>query len=101
MRWPFRDKRIEWSEEKNMQLMRARGVSFNDVVLAIEDDRIIDITPHWNKGKYAHQEIIILLLKGYVHVVPCVVDDEKVFLKTIFANRDVAQRYLLDNNENL
>ncbi|MBI5470634.1 toxin [Candidatus Kaiserbacteria bacterium] len=101
MRWPFKDKRIEWSEEKNRELLHSRGVSFNDVALAIEKDEIIDILPHWNKGRFGHQEIIVLELNGYIHVVPCVVDNEKVFLKTIFAHRDVAKRYLLDNEDQL
>lgn len=99
MRWPYKGLRIEWSEEKNVEIMRTRGVSFDDVELAIEEERIIDIVPHWNAKKYAHQQIIVLILNGYIHVVPCVIDDEKVFLKTIFANRDVVRKYLLDDKE--
>ena len=98
MRWPYRDKRIEWDEKKNTHLMRTRGVSFSDVVLAIEEERLIDIIPHWDTKRYAHQQAIVLILRGYVHVVPCVVDEEKVFLKTIFPSRKVARKYLLDSD---
>jgi len=94
MRWPFKGLRIEWSQKKNVELMRARGISFEDVVLAIEEERIIDIIPHWDKGKYVHQQAIVLRLNGYIHAVPCVVDDKKVFLKTIFPSRKIAQKYL-------
>ncbi|OGG53390.1 hypothetical protein A3H16_01490 [Candidatus Kaiserbacteria bacterium RIFCSPLOWO2_12_FULL_53_8] len=94
MRWPFTGLRIEWSEEKNLKLIRARGVSFDDVVRAIEEDQFIDLIPHWDERKYSHQKAIVVLLNGYIHVVPCVVDKEKVFFKTIFPSRKIAQKYL-------
>ena len=99
MRWPHKGLRIEWSEEKNVELMRTRGVSFIDVELAIEENRIIDIIPHSSAKKYAHQQIIVLMLNEYIHVVPCVIDEEKMFLKTIFANRDVARKYVVDKKK--
>ena len=99
MRWSFHDVRIEWSEAKNRELMRARGVSFQDVERAIEENRVIDVIPHWGKKKYSRQQAIIVSLNGYIHVVPCVTDGEKVFLKTIFPSRKVARKYLLDSEQ--
>ena len=99
MRWSFRDIRIEWSEAKNRDLMRTRGVSFQDVERALEEDRVIDVIPHWGKKRYSHQQAIVLMLNGYIHVVPCVIDSEKVFLKTIFPSRKVARKYLLDSEK--
>lgn len=93
MRWPYRDKRIEWNEKKNEQLIRARGVSFQDVMLAVEEDRLIDIIPHRSK-KNPHQDAIIVNIREYTYVVPCVIGEETIFLKTIFASRKVMRKYL-------
>lgn len=97
MRWPYKGLRIEWYGEKNTELTRSRGISFEDVVLAIEEGLVLEIVPHWSKGQYAHQQAIVVVLNGYVHVVPCVIDEEKVFLKTIFPSRKIAKKYLPDS----
>lgn len=94
MRWPYKGLRIEWSEEKNAEIMCTRGVSFGDVELAIEEGLVLEIVPHWSKGQYAHQQAIVVMLNGYIHVVPCVIDAEKIFLKTIFPSRKIAKKYL-------
>jgi len=96
MRWPFKGLRIEWSQKKNAELIRDRNVSFEDVAVAIKEDLVIDVIPHWDKETYAHQQVIVVILKGYIHAVPCVVDNEKAFLKTIFPSRKIAQRYSSD-----
>ena len=77
--------------------MRTRGVSFDDVEFAIAESSVLEIVPHWSKGQHAHQQAIVVMLNGYVHVVPCVIDEEKVFLKTIFPSRKIAKKYLPDS----
>lgn len=78
--------KIEWNEDKNQQLIEQRGVSFNEVAQKIENDEIIEVLPHPNQ-KYKHQKIIIVLIKNYVHAAPCIIDDQKIFLKTIYPCR--------------
>ena len=95
MRWPYRDKRIEWDEEKNTQLMRTRGVSFNDVALAVEEEgSILDIFPHPNQEVYPHQIILVLNIRNYACVIPFVEDKEKVFFKTVYKSRKFHHIYL-------
>ena len=84
--------RIEWDNEKNEILKQTRDISFEEVKIAVLEDKIIDVIPHFNT-KFSHQEIMILLLKNYIHYVPFVQDEEKIFLKTIVPSRKLNKIY--------
>ncbi len=88
----------DWDSEKNEALITTRGVSFEEVISAIENDDLIDIIEHPNQEKYAHQKIYVVELNGYAYLVPFVQDKNVIFLKTIIPNRK-AQRKYLDINE--
>lgn len=49
----------EFSAEKNQQLISERGISFEEVIAAIEEGLILDIIPHPNSAKYPNQMIYI------------------------------------------
>jgi len=84
--------KIEWNHEKNEYLKKSRDICFEDVKVAILEDKVIDVIPHFNK-KFSHEEIIIVLLKNYIHYVPFVQDDEKIFFKTIIPSRKLNKIY--------
>lgn len=42
-------KYFDWSEEKNKVLKAERDVSFEEVLIAIAEDKILDIIRHPNK----------------------------------------------------
>ena len=86
---PFR-----WSHEKNEQLKAERNVSFEEVVLAIEADRLLDIVAHSNPGKYPNQRMFVVAVEQYVYLVPFVEEDEYYFLKTVIPNRKATRDYL-------
>ena len=80
--------------------MRTRGVSFEDVVLAVgEEGSILDIFPHPNQEAYPHQIILVVRIKDYAYAVPFVADDEKVFLKTMYRSRKLNRVYLHNNQQ--
>lgn len=89
---------FEWDAIKNLKLKQKRRVSFEDVIVALENNKLLEILEHPNKSKYPNQKIFVLDLKGYAYYVPYVEDKEKVFLKTIFPNRKATKKYLLGNN---
>ena len=64
---PFR-----WSAGKNEVLHVQRGVSFEAVVIAIESGDLLDIVEHPNQARYPGQRILVVLISGYVHLVPYV-----------------------------
>jgi uncharacterized DUF497 family protein len=79
---------IVWNEEKNSKLKAERGISFEDVELAIIEDRILDILEHPNKDKYPNQKLLIVEIDNYAYVVPYVEEmNGNIFLKTIFPSR--------------
>lgn len=83
-----------FSPEKNAQLREKRGVSFDEVIAAIENDQVLDIIEHPNTKKYPNQELIIINVKGYVYVVPFVTQENgDLFLKTIYPSRKAKKIY--------
>ena len=88
-----------WDPTKNLKLKVERGISFEQVVMHIEQGDILDIVIHPNPGKYPNQKILILKIKNYAFLVPFVEDDEGIFLKTIIPCRKATRDYIGDNNE--
>ena len=85
---------IDWSQEKNLALKKERGISFEDVMEAIIDERILGIEEHYNKSKYPNQYLLIVEIDGYACVVPYVIDGKSCFLKTIYRSRKYQKKYL-------
>lgn len=92
-------KQISWSEEKNRELKELRGVSFDDVLSALQDDRFLAIEEHSNKEKYPHQKILIVRLYGYIHIVPYVESETGIFLKTVYPDRKYHAKFGGDESE--
>lgn len=88
-----KEKCHEWNEEKNKWLKDNRGVSFEQVMAVIVEEKEIDIARHTSK-KYQHQNIYVVEIEEYVYLVPFVEVEEKVFLKTIIPSRKATKKYL-------
>ncbi|MGR8978915.1 MAG: toxin [Gammaproteobacteria bacterium] len=89
---------FEWDEEKNQQLKTNRGVCFEDVLVAISEERLLDVLPHHNPVKYSNQMLFVVLIRGYVYYVPFVEDQEMIFLKNIIPSRKYQKKYLVGVN---
>lgn len=87
------EKRIEWSEEKNKQLQIERNLSFEAIIVALEQGKLIDIVPN-PSGHYPHQNILVVEIDDYLVLVPFVEDEEKIFFKTAFRSRKVTKNRL-------
>lgn len=84
---------FNWSPEKNRQLIRERGRSFEEVIFHIEQGGLLDDIAHPNASDYAHQRVFVVAIQGYVYLVPYVEDEEQVFLKTIIPSRKFTRLY--------
>jgi uncharacterized DUF497 family protein len=82
----------EWDEAKNVDLKRARGVSFEDVVEAMETGLVLADEPHPNSARYPGQRVLVVQIAGYTHVVPYVPGDGRIFLTTIYPSRHAQRR---------
>ena len=89
------DAAFEWSLEKNQQLIRQRGISFERIVSAIEQNGLLDVLEHPNRERHLGQRLYVVNLDGYAYLVPFVLQiDEKRFLKTIIPSRKATRDYL-------
>lgn len=63
----IKNKIVRYSYEKNELLKKERGISFSDVVLAIENGDLLDDIAHPNKERYSNQDIFIIfiMIKNY------------------------------------
>ena len=92
-------KYYDWNDEKNELLKKLRGVSFEQVVLAIVSGDLIDRVKHPNPEKYPNQRVFLVKIEDYIYSVPYVEDDEKMFLKTIIPNSKATKKYLGGKDE--
>ena len=85
---------FDWNESKNQTLKKERGVSFERIVVAVEEGHLLDVLEHPNKDKYCNQLLLVVEIETYVYLVPTVVDKDVFFLKTIFPSRKYTDKYL-------
>ena len=88
--------RFIWKEDKNNLLKKHRNISFEQIVLAIENKQIADVMEHPNKEKYKGQIFIMVELNNYIYVVPAYISDsgDECHLKTIYPSRKYTSKFL-------
>lgn len=87
-------KYFDWDTEKNKVLKRERDISFEDILIAIEEGNLLDIIEHPQKQKYHHQRIFVVVIEEYVYLAPFIEDETKIFLKTVIPSRKATKQYL-------
>lgn len=90
-----------WNIEKNKKLKKIRGICFEDIILSINEGKLLDIIKHPNKQKLPNQKIFIVEYSNYAFLVPFVEDNETVFLKTIIPSRKMTKLYLGGNKNEI
>ena len=86
---PFR-----WGPEKNEQLKLERGVSFEQIVVAVEAGGLLDILAHPNQARYPNQRVLVVASDGYAYLVPFFEQEDHYFLKTVIPSRKATRDYL-------
>jgi hypothetical protein len=87
-------KYFDWSKEKNKRLKEERDIGFEEVSEAIIDKKILDAFEHPNQAKYPNQKVFVLEIRDYAYFVAYIEDEEKIFLKTVYPDRDLTKKYL-------
>ena len=90
---------FNWSDEKNALLKRTRGISFEEIVIAIEGGHVVDVVQ--NTKRYPHQRVYLIAWRDYIYAVPFVrdLDNEEIFLKTIYPSRKYTKQYRFPEEE--
>ena len=85
-------KYFDWDKEKNQKLKQERGIGFEDIIVAIDEGKLLLTLEH---HKRANQKIYVVNVGDYAYMVPFVEDEEKRFLKTIYPSRKMTKRYII------
>ena len=85
---------FRWENEKNEWLIKHRGVCFEQIVLLLEGQEVLDVLDHPNQKRYPGQKIAIVSIDDYAYLVPYVQEGNDIFLKTIIPSRKATREYL-------
>ena len=90
--------RYEWNSEKNDKLKRDRHISFEKIVFHLSVGDVWRVADHPDQKKYPGQRIYFVIVEGYIYLVPHVVEEEYIFLKTIIPSRKATREYQKDGD---
>lgn len=92
-------KYFDWDSAKNKKLLTERGISFEDILIAVEESGLLAVVEHKNQLKYPNQRVMIVEIEEYAYLVPFIEDEEKYFLKTIIPSRKMTKKYVIDKRK--
>jgi hypothetical protein len=75
-------------------LKENRGVCFEEVVILLEREDVLEVVNHPNQDKYPGQKIATVKIGDYAYLVPYVQEREEIFLKTIIPSRKATNKYV-------
>jgi uncharacterized DUF497 family protein len=86
---------FRYNHEKNAELLKSRGIGFEEIIQSIADGNLLEIRKHHNQGKYPNQEIMYVRVLKEVYAVPYIKEKEDlIFLKTLFSSRKARKELL-------
>ncbi len=85
--------RFSWSPIKNDWLKKERDISFEEILLNIDNGGLVDVVEHPNQSKYPGQRIFIVNVVGYIYMVPFEEHEDRIDLKTIIPSRKATKKY--------
>ncbi len=83
-----------WDETKNKYLSINRSISFERIIVALEEGDILQVLQHPNQYKYKDQKVYILNIDNYAWVVPFRDEADKRILITAYPSRKFTAKYL-------
>ena len=94
------DMKYEWSPAKNEILKKERNISFEKVIFHLSQGDIWKTTDHPDQIKFPGQRLYFVLIENYVYIVPHIMGDEIIFLKTIIPSRKATKLFKMEQEEN-
>lgn len=94
-------KPLRWSPEKNAVLKSERGISFEEITVAVEAGTLLEVVPHPNAAKYPRQKVLVVGVAGYAYLVPYVEEDDHFFLKTIIPSRKATRDFISKESDDV
>lgn len=85
--------KFDWNPEKNERLKKERHISFEQIIFHLSQGNIWKISDHPDQEKYPGQNIYFVIVEDYIYLVPYVIDQNYIFLKTIIPSRKATKMY--------
>jgi len=85
--------RYEWDPQKNELLKAERNISFEKILFHLARGDVWKIADHPDQENYPGQRIYFVIVEEYVYLVPHVVEEDYIFLKTIIPSRKATRAY--------
>ena len=92
--------KFEWNPDKNEILKKERNISFEKVIFHLSQGDIWKTTDHPDQVKFPGQKLYFILIENYVYIVPHIMGDEIIFLKTIIPSRKATKLFKMEQEEN-
>ena len=88
--------KFSWETKKNNLLKQSLNISFEQIVLAIENKQVVDVIEHPDQEKYKGQKFFLVEYNNYIYVVPAYIADsgDECHLKTIYPSRKFTRKFL-------
>ena len=83
---------VQWIPQQDI-------LSFEEIIIALEGDKLLDVVIHPNQVKYPKQKMYVVELNNYAYLVPFVEDGDRIFLKTAFPSRQATKHYLKNRGD--
>ena len=91
--------KFEWNSEKNEKLKKERNISFEQIIFHLSEGDIWKTSDHPNQEDYPDRKIYFVIVDGYIYLVPFIIDDDYIFLKTIIPSRKATKDYIQENGD--
>ena len=85
--------RYEWDPQKNEWLKAERNISFEKILFHLARGDVWKVADHPDQENYPGQRIYFVVAEEYVYLVPHVVEEDYIFLKTIIPSRKATRAY--------
>ena len=79
-------KEFKWNRAKEEKVKKERGVAFQDVLAS----KFIGMDEHATRK---NQIVLFFEFNEYVWVVPCIEEEEKYFVKTMFPSKKYTKKH--------
>jgi uncharacterized DUF497 family protein len=92
---------FDWNEDKNSLLKKERNISFEDILFALKNDKLLEIIQSPSPS-HPDQKSFVIELNNYAYIVPYVKDlnVDMIFLKTIYPSRKFTKLFLKGEDKN-
>jgi hypothetical protein len=85
--------KYDWNPAINEWLKKARHVSFEQIIIHLSRGDVWKITDHPDKSNYPGQKLYHVIVDSYIYIVPYMVENDFIFLKTIIPTRKATRMY--------